>query len=224
MAPGHRICGYIRMKRIFILGIALLAAARVMSQDIGNDGAAVISTNPDHSAFIAYVGNNNIVQMRWGRTANNQIDHYVVEHSTDGSHFDPFHQLVAKDGLDPDSMYQDADAFPSHAVNYYRLTTFLKDGSSVSSAAVRVALDPGRTPALVPSVLHGGETLRMDQNYRDKLVIVEFFSPNGKLMGAYQVNGSSFNVNTTSWQKGLYFYRITEEGKPLMDSGKILVE
>jgi hypothetical protein len=212
------------MKKVFILGLGLLAAAGVFSQDIGTDGVPVIAGNPDHSAFIAYAGNNNVVEMRWGRSVNNEIDHYVVEHSTDGSFFDPLHQVVAKDGLDPDSMYHDADAFPSNPVNYYRLTTFLKDGSSFSSAAVRVTLDPGRTPALVPSVLHGGETLRMDQNYRDKLIIVEFFTPNGQLMGAYQVNGSSFNVNTTGWQKGLYFYRITSEGRPLVDSGKILVE
>jgi len=212
------------MRKIFTLACFFLAAAPGFSQDIGIDGAPVIAGNPDHSAFIAYPGNNNIVEMRWGRPANDGIDHYVVEHSTDGSFFEPLHELVAKNGIDPDSMYHDADAFPANPVNYYRLTTFLKDGSSFTSAAVRVTLDPGRTPALVPSVLHGGETLRMDQNYRNKLMIVEFFSPSGKLMGAYEVNGSSFNVNTTSWQKGLYFYRITGEGKPLMDSGKILVE
>lgn len=214
------------MKKIFLSGlicVGLLTGTQVFGQDIGTDGAKVNSTNPDHSAFIAYLGNNNVVQMRWGTPFNDEVDHFLVEHSTDGSFFEPLHQLVAKDGLDPDSMYHDADAFPANPVNYYRLTTFLKDGSSFSSAAVRVTLDPGRTPALVPSVLHGGETLRMDHNYRDKLVIIEFFSPNGKIMAAYQVNGSSFNVNTTGWQKGLYFYRITSEGRPLVDAGKILV-
>ena len=215
------------MKKIFfsgLIGVGLFAGTQVFGQDIGSDGAPVISTNPDHSAFIAYLGNNNIVQMRWGRPLNDEVDHYVVEHSTDGSFFNPLHKVVAKNGIDPDSMYHDADAFPANPVNYYRLTTFLKDGSSFSSAAVRVTLDPGRTPALVPSVLHGSETLRMDQNYRNELMIVEFFSQSGKLMGAYQVNSSSFNVNTTNWQKGLYFYRITSEGRPLVDSGKILVE
>jgi hypothetical protein len=204
-------------------GFVLLGAAPVYSQDIGTDGVPVIASNPDHSAFIAYPGSNNIVQMRWGGPVNDEIDHYVVEHSTDGNFFNVLHQVVAKNGIDPDSMYHDADAFPANPVNYYRLTTFLKDGSSFSSAAVRVTLDPGRTPVLVPSVLHSGETLRMDQNYRNKLMIVEFFSQSGKLMGAYQVNSSSFNVNTTGWQKGIYFYRITDEGRPLVDAGKILV-
>jgi hypothetical protein len=157
-------------------------------------------------------------------SVNGEIDRYVVEHSTDGSFFNELHEVVAKNGIDPDSVYyHDADAFPANPVNYYRLTTVLKDGSTFTSAAVKVVVDPGRTPALVPSVLHGDETLRMDKNYRNKLTIVEFFSQNGRLMAAYQVNGSSFNVNTTGWQKGLYFYRITDEGRPLVDAGKILV-
>jgi hypothetical protein len=221
------------MRKIFTLAFTflaavpafiLLAAAPVFSQDIGTDGAPVIAGNPDHSAFIAYLGSNNIVRMRWGRPANDEVDHYVVEHSTDGSFFDPLHQVVARDGIDRDSgYYQDADAFPADPVNYYRLSTVLKDGSTFTSPAVKVVIDPGRTPVLVPSVLHSGETLRMDKNYRNKLMIVEFFSQDGKMMGAYQVNGSSFNVNTTGWQRGLYFYRITSEGRPLVDSGKILV-
>jgi hypothetical protein len=211
------------MRKIFPLLIVLLAATPAFSQDIGTNGDPVIASNPDHSAFIAWLGNNNVVQMRWGTSVNDQVDHYVVEHSTDGSFFDPLHQLVAKTGIDRDSMYHDADAFPANPVNYYRLTTVLKDGNTFSSPAVKVVVDPGRTPSLVPSVLHEGETLRMDQNYRNKLMIVEFFSPGGKLMAAYQVNSSSFNVNTTGWQKGLYFYRITDEGRPLVDAGKILV-
>jgi hypothetical protein len=213
------------MKKMFILGVGLLVAARLWSQDIGTDGAPVISGNPDHSAFIAHLGNNNVVQMRWGRSVNDQIDHYVVEHSTDGSFFDPLHQVVAGSGIDRDSaFYEDADAFPPNPVNYYRLTTVLKDGSSFASGAVKVVVDPGRTPALVPSVLHSGGTVRIDRDYRNKLMIVEFFSPDGKIMAGYQVNGSSFNVNTSGWQRGLYFYRISDEGHALVDSGKILVE
>lgn len=214
------------MKQLYLMaltGLGLLAGARGFCQDIGTNGDPVIAGNPDHSAFTAYLNNNNVVEMRWGRADNDEIDHYVVEHSTDGSFFNPFHELVAKNGIDPDSLYHDADVFPANAVNYYRLTTFLKDGSSFSSKPVKVVLDPGRTPVLTPSVLHEGETLRMDQNYRNRLIIVDFFSPGGKLMGSYEVNSSSFNVNTTGWQKGIYFYRITSEGRPLVDGGKILV-
>jgi hypothetical protein len=213
------------MKKIFTIALVLLAARPAFCQEVGTDGIPVIASNPDHSAFIAYLVNNNVVQMRWGKTVNDEIDHYVIEHSTDGSFFDPLHQVVAKNGVDTDSVYyQDADVFPRTAVNYYRLTTVLKDGNSFSSKPVKVVVDPGRTPALVPSVLHSGGTLRIDRDYRNKLMIVEFFSADGKIMAGYQVNSSSFNVNTTGWQRGLYFYRISDEGHALVDFGKILVE
>jgi hypothetical protein len=64
----------------------------------------------------------------------------------------------------------------------------------------------------------------MDRNYRDQLMIVEFFTTGGQMIKSYQVNSSSFNINTTGWGKGLYFYRISDEGHPLVDAGKILVE
>src|ERR1700721_835740 len=104
------------MKKMLILGIGLLVAARVFSQETGTDGAPVIPANPDHSAFIAYLTNNNVVQMRWGRSVNDQIDHYVVEHSTDGSFFDPMHGVGGKNGRDPDSRYFDAGGFPAQAL------------------------------------------------------------------------------------------------------------
>ena len=214
------------MKIFYVLAVmtaGLLAAVGVFGQEIGTDGQPVISSHPDHSAFIAYLGDNSVVQMRWGRTRNEEIDHYVVEHSTDSVYFNPLHTVVGKDGMDRDSIYQDADAFPGTTANYYRLVTFLKDGNSFSSAATKVVVDPGRTPALVPTVLHSGETLRMDKNYRDKLMIVEFFSQGGRIMASYQVNSSSFNINTTGWERGIYFYRITDEGHPLVDAGRILV-
>jgi hypothetical protein len=214
------------MKKISFLGLifcSLLAAVKTNGQSFGKDGEPVIQSNPDHSAFYAYT-ENNIVIMRWGTGNEREVDHYVTEHSTDGVHFDPMHQVVAKGAIDEDSSYEDADAFPGSPVNFYRLTTVTKDGTAISSPAVQVEVDPGRTPALVPTVLHSGETLRMDKNYRDKLMIVEFFTTGGQMMRSYQVNSSSFNINTTGWGKGLYFYRISDEGRPLVDAGKILVE
>jgi hypothetical protein len=115
---GHRNCGDAGMKKMIFFSFALLATFAGVGQEIGTDGAPVIVSNPDHSAFLAYLGINNVVQMRWGRSVNDEIDHFVVGHSTDGSFFDPLHQLVAKNGIDADSVYEDADAFPANPVNY----------------------------------------------------------------------------------------------------------
>lgn len=216
-----------KMKKILFSGLiscGLLAAAQTNAQTFANNGQPVVMTDGDHAAFFAY-RENNIVIMRWGAGNESEVDHYVVEHSTDSTVFYPLHQVVSRGTIDAgDSSYQDADAWPQTRVNYYRLTTVMKDGTAVSSPAVRVDVNPAHTPVLVPTVLHEGGTLRMDRNYGDQLMIVEFFNPAGQMMKSYEVNGSSFNINTTGWGKGLYFYRITDEGHPLVDSGKILVQ
>lgn len=215
------------MKKMILLGLiafGLLATERGDAQQIGTDEIPVSASHPDHSAFIAYA-NNNIIRMRWSRTTNDEIDHYVVEESADSSNFIPIHSVVARNGANRGGFYNDAVAYPERAVTYYRVTTFLKDGSSFSSAAVKVEVNPDRTPGLAPSVLRDGEqTLNLDRRYRGKLMIVEFFSSEGEWMKGYEVNGTTFNVNTTGWQRGLYFYRISDERHALVDSGKILVE
>lgn len=215
------------MKKMILLGLiafGLLAAAPGYGQEIGTDELPVSAAHPDNSAFMAYA-QNNIVRMRWGRTDNDEIDHYVVEQSTDSSNYIPLHSVVAQNGPIRSGFYDDAEAYPDRAVTYYRVTTFLKDGSSFSSAAVKVVVNPDRTPGLAPSVLQDGDqTLNLDKRYRGKLMIVEFFSPAGEIMKGYEVNGTTFNVNTTGWQRGLYFYRISDQHHALVDSGKILVE
>ena len=214
-----------------LISCGLMAAVQTNGQSFGQNGEPVLSTPAGHDAFYAYT-QYNIVIMRWGGDNEGDVDHYVVEHSTDSVNFDPLHQVVSKGagvvsggaGTGDSPSYEDADAYPKSPVNYYRLTTVTKNGNSFSSPAVRVDVDPGRTPVLVPTVLNQGAMLRMDNNYRDKLLIVDFFTVSGQLIKGYEVNSSSFTFNTTGWARGLIFYRISDETHPMISSGKILVE
>jgi hypothetical protein len=67
-----------------------------------------------------------------------------------------------------------------------------------------------------------GETLRIDPYYREP-VMVNVFNQSGMRVAGYMVNSSSFNVNTSSWGKGVFFYRISDASHPLIDAGKIMV-
>jgi len=207
-----------------LISCGLMAAVQTNGQSFGQNGEPVLSTPAGHDAFYAYV-QNNIVIMRWGAENESDVDHYVVEHSTDSVNFDPLHQVVSKGaGTADSSSYEDADAYPKSPVNFYRVTVVTKEGVSFSSPAVKVDIDPGRTPVLVPTVLSQGAILRMDSNYRDKLLIVDFFTVSGQLIKSYEVNSSSFTFNTTGWARGLIFYRISDETHPMICSGKILVQ
>lgn len=214
-----------------LISCGLMAAVQTNGQTFGQNGEPVLSTPAGHGGFYAYT-QNNIVIMRWGGDNESDVDHYVVEHSTDSVNFDPLHQVVSKGAgvasngsvVGDSSSYEDADVYPKSAINFYRLTTVTKDGISFSSPAVRVDVDPGRAPVLVPTVLNQGAMLRMDNNYRDKLLIVDFFTVSGQLIKSYEVNSSSFIFNTTGWARGLIIYRISDETHPMISSGKILME
>jgi len=205
-----------------LISCSLLAAAQTFGQSSMDNDSPVLFSPADHSAFVAYA-ENNIVIMRWATGNEKEVDHYVIEHSTDSVHFDPLHQVVSKSAIDMDSSYQDADPYPISPVNYYRLVTVNSDGVSAYSTAVRVDVNPARTPVLEPSVIRTGSTLRLDP-YTDQLYQINFFTANGQLIKAYTVNSSSFTINTTGWPVGIYFYRISGEHQPLVTSGKILVE
>ena len=205
-----------------LISCSLLAAAQTFGQSSMDNNSPVLLSPADHSAFVAYA-ENNIVIMRWATGNEKEVDHYVIEHSTDSVHFDPLHQVVSRGAIDNiDSSYQDADPYPVSPVNYYRLVTVNSDGVSEYSAAIRVDVNPAKTPVLEPSVVHLGGTLRLDP-YTDQLYQINFFTANGQLIRAYTVNSSSFTINTTGWPVGMYFYRISGEHQPLVTAGKILV-
>lgn len=212
------------MKKIFFSGLiscSLLVAAQTNGQSIGNNGNVVTVSPVDHSAFYAY-SENNIAILRWKTGNETEVDHYVIERSADSVHFNPLHEVVSKGVIDEDSSYEDSDPYPGTPVNFYRLVTVMKDGNSFYSPAVRVDMDPAHTPVLVPTVLHMGATLQME-NYPNRVVIVNFFTVGGALLKSVLVNSSSFSINTTGWARGIVFYRISDGAHPLIDAGKIMI-
>jgi len=145
------------MKKISFLGLifcSLLAAVKTNGQSFGNDGEPVIQSNPDHSAFYAYA-ENNIVIMRWGTGNEREVDHYVTEHSTDGVHFDPMHQVVAKGAIDEDSSYEDADAF-SGSTGTVSVTT---PEGTVSAPGFTFLPAPSISPATDSALCQGDSLL-----------------------------------------------------------------
>jgi hypothetical protein len=217
------------MKKLYFSGLIscslLLMTAQTNGQSFGQNGAPIIVSNPDHSALYAYPINDNIIVLRWGTGNEQQVDRYVIEHSTDSIHFDPLHEVVAKGDIDgaADSTYQDEDAYPASPVNYYRLATIFKDGNSIYSSIVRVDVDANRTPILKPTVLHMGGTLRMD-NYHAQPLQINFYTAGGAIVASYLVNSTSFNISTDGWSRGILFYRISDERHALIDAGKILLQ
>lgn len=202
----------------------LLAAAQTNGQTFEQNGTPIFVSSADHSAFNAYP-QDNIVVLRWKTGNERDVDRYVIERSDDTLHFNSMDEVVAKGSIDQDSQdssYSDMDSYPASPINYYRLRTIMKDGSSSVSDFVRVDMNTAKMPVLYPSVLHMGGTLRMN-NYHEQPITVNFFNERGTLMGSFMVNSTSFDIPSQGWGRGIFFYRISDETHPLINAGKIMI-
>ncbi|HEY6899564.1 MAG TPA: hypothetical protein VI233_02930 [Puia sp.] len=209
------------MLPLLISGSALLSSAPIWGQTFPEPNMPVVLSTPDHSQLTAYPENTAVI-LRWSTGNERGVDRYVIEHSTDSTYFNPLHEVISRGDIDQDSAYRDIDAYPSSSTNYYRLKTVLSNGEALYSPIVRVDLDSRKTPVLKPTVLHMGSTIRMD-SYHEQPLTVNFFNANGILMGSFIVNSTSFDIPTTGWNKGLFFYRISDATHPLITAGKIII-
>jgi hypothetical protein len=209
----------------FYFSTLIFCSMLITAQTNGQSSGEIISSKEGQNAsatFLAYPEtNSNIVRIRWRASDESNVDHYVVEHSTDSFHFAPMHEVVSKGGVG-DFSYEDEDGYPAVQDNYYRLVTVSKDGNSFYSPAIAVNMTGKKMPVLKPTILHMGETLNVDPYYSSPIVI-NFFNESGMKVAAYMVNSSSFNINTSGWGKGIFFYRISDASHPLIDAGKIMV-
>jgi hypothetical protein len=214
------------MKKFYfstLIFCGLFATAQTNGQSSGEVVTPAGKEQGPAATFNAYSENkSNIVMIRWQTSNEDNIDHFVVEHSTDGVHFTPLHEVVAKGGTTEALSYEDGDAYPVAQINYYRLAIVSKEGNSFYSPIVGVDMRGKKMPALEPTVLHMGGTLRVDPYYREPIT-VNFFNESGMRVGTFMVNSSSFNINTSGWGTGVFFYRISDATHPLIDAGKILV-
>jgi hypothetical protein len=173
--------------------------------------------------FTAYQdGNSEMVTIRWQLMTELNTDHYVLEHATDTTNFSPMHEMVARGGQGEGPAYRDEDNNASDKLNYYRLKIVGKDGHAFYSASVSVDMTGKIPPAIKPTVLNMGNTLRLNTYYRQPLT-VNFFNEGGRMVATYLVNSSSFDVNTSNWGKGLFIYRFSDSSHPLIAAGKILI-
>jgi hypothetical protein len=218
------------MKKLHFSGLIscglLLAAAQTMGQ-FEQNGESVTTSTANHTGLLAYPENENIIVLRWFAGNEQLIDHYTIEKSTDSSYFNPMHEVVARGTVEGsgslDSSYQDEDSYPTSPVNYYRLVTVMKDGSSIYSSVVRVDVNDKRTPILKPTVLHMDATLRVD-NFHEQPLQVNFYTASGAIVASYMINSTAFNVNSGNWPKGIIFYRISDQSHALVNAGRILVQ
>jgi hypothetical protein len=167
-------------------------------------------------------GKSEMVIIQWQLTTELNTDRYVLERSLDTLHFSPMEDLVARGGPGAGPQYREQDNHAAGKLVYYRLRIIGKDGNSFYSTPVVVDMTGKASLSIKPTVLNMGSTLRLN-TYYDRPLTVNFFDGSGRMVGTYLVNGTAFDVNTSTWTKGLYVYRFSDPQHPLISEGKIMV-
>ena len=98
-------------------------------------------------ASITAIQENKDIAINWHTTTELNTSHFIIQHSTDGSSFTDIGTVKAI-GSGANS-YSFIDETPTNGINYYRLKSVDKDGSSSYSKVVSVQLTVDRLPFTV---------------------------------------------------------------------------
>ncbi len=96
---------------------------------------------------------NNTVQLKWSVSNEFNVNHYIVEHSTDGIHFKFISSMQIQDSNAQQKHYQWLHSMPAAGNNYYRIRQIDNDGQFSYSkiAAVKVVTEGDCTVTPNPS-------------------------------------------------------------------------
>lgn len=212
------------MKKLYFSALMFCGSfitMQVYGQTASDIDAPAAAGQGASEGFTAYP-ENNIVVFRWQPAYEGNTDHFVIEHASDTVHFTELHSLVAKGNIGQSLAYEDEDSYPAAQPDYYRLKIVTRDGDAFYSPVVMVDMTGKTVLTIKPTVVHMGSTLRVDIDYHQP-VTIDFFNEGGMRTASYLVNSTSFNINASDWGKGIYFYRISDPGHPMINSGKIMM-
>ena len=185
--------------------------------------AGVNAHSQDSPPYLTAYLENKLVIIHWRVLDESFTDHYTVERSTDNITFEPLHDIVARGGNEGDYSYEDGDSYPPSTVNYYRIKIVDEDGNATYSPVAETDRLGRKPPVLKPTVLHLGGTLHVSDSYYSEPLIINFFNRGGQRVGSFLVNSTDFDIPISNWDKGIYFYRVSDAVHPLIDAGKIMV-
>jgi len=162
--------------------------------------------------FTAYKINNSLIRLSWQTGAEEDLDHFITEHSADGSNFATFGTMVKSSGNKTGSNYNADDAAPFTGSNYYRLRMVEKNGTVSLSKTVRVLTGISSGGAvLMPTVAERGAELMLyfpgSTQTGDRISLV---SAGGVLVRQINTgNAASVHISTADLAPGVYWIMLS---------------
>lgn len=148
---------------------------------------------------------NNHVELTWSVAQQLNNDQFIIEHSIDGSSFNPIGSVNGDGNLLEEKAFDYVHEHPLHGINYYRLKQVDFDGGYEYSNVVSVSMTSDRPLQVYPNPTSDFITITIqgDQN-------VQIFDGFGELKMSVMVS-NSMQLDIQELPSGVYYIR-TESG------------
>ncbi|HVF96679.1 MAG TPA: hypothetical protein VM871_05135, partial [Flavisolibacter sp.] len=181
----------------------------------------VQANDPEGSAFEIFFNNSSCIlpvtlstftavasaagtQLSWAATAQNNVNKYELERSTDGLNFSTITQVPANST----AIYRYTDVAPVAGTTYYRLKIIDANGSFSYSFVVK-AVQSRTTPILI-QFNQGADVLAVSGLGRGNIITV--YTLIVTQVAEVHTGQSTERISTVNWPTGLYVVRILNKG------------
>jgi len=148
-----------------------------------------------------------IIKASWSTANEINTDHFIIQHSIDGSSFTEIGSLKAI-GKGANG-YEFTDNSPANGINYYRLQGVDKDGSVNYSKVVSVNFSKIQSFSINPNPAKDFTTINFNKTIDNALIAV--YDITGKALITQSLNGgtNSYKLNTQTLTNGIYVIKIS---------------
>lgn len=197
----------VRLKASVVEGFATIRDPFFDFIIINSSEPALAVDLTDFEATITPEGN---VELNWETTA--QTDHktFVIEHSIDGSWFNPISEIQGEGTTRASNFYNYRHNFPQKGTNYYRLKQLNQSGVITFSSIVDVNVKLTNSLRLINTLVQDQLIVEWDGSKNNSTANLEIFDAGGKrqIIQALPTNRSRFSISTNELSEGFYFVKV----------------
>ncbi len=197
----------------FELGLAVTSADETKLSTAVFDN--FIGSTPLPITLVSFTGqnvNDQYISLSWTTAVEENNDHFTVERSSDGSHFENIATVKALGNSSSNQNYSTSDVHPANGINFYRLKQFDIDGRMAAFPVIQVRFGLNALPVVYPNpvtdaihISSGKELVRM----------ARLLSVSGQeIMSSENLAGlQQINLNVSSLAAGVYMLEYKTDTK-----------
>ena len=164
------------------------------------------SNLPLEISEISAIKNAGAVNINWKTATEINTANFLIQHGTDGNSYTDIGDLNAK-GSGANS-YSFTDNCPLNGINYYRLQSIDKDGSSSYSKVVSVNFGDNQSFSISPNPAKDFATISFSKTIDKAKIAVYDITGKQVIIKSLSGNLISYRLNTQSLKSGLYVIKV----------------